>query len=87
MNDRRDNENQKENTEISCPETPFEQLISYNVNETERPGGLKIRFKVKIVTGRRAAVLDERQAEAIRGLLLWARQYRMGQSGDLPGSR
>ena len=62
-------------------------MIGYNLSEAERPGGLKVRFKVKVATGRRAAVLDERQAEAIRGLLIWARQYRMGQSGDLPGSR
>jgi hypothetical protein len=61
-------------------------VISYNINEAERPGGMKVRFKIKIATGKQAAALDARQAEAIRGLLLWARQYRAEQ-GELPGSR
>jgi hypothetical protein len=46
-----------------------EQTISYNVSEAERPGGLKVRFKIKVVTGKEAAALDARQAEAIRRLL------------------
>jgi hypothetical protein len=62
-------------------------MISYNLSEEERPGGLKVRFKVKIATGKQAAALDARQAEAMRGLLLWARQYRTEQREELPGSR
>ena len=76
MNDHPDNKDFEEDIRKSSPEASFEQVISYNVNEAERPGGLKVRFKVKIATGRQAAILDERQAEAIRGLLLWARQYK-----------
>ena len=49
-------------------------IISYNLREEERPGGLKARFKVKIETGRKARELDARQAAAIRELLIWARQ-------------
>jgi hypothetical protein len=45
------------------------RVISYNLNEDERPGGMKVRFKVRVETGRKAAVLDTRQAEAIKGLL------------------
>lgn len=54
----------------------FEQMISYNVDEAERPGGLKVRFKITVVTGKRAAALDARQAEAIRRLLEWTLQYK-----------
>ena len=58
------------------------RIISYNLREEERPGGpdgLKVRFKVRIETGRKAQALDARQAEAIRELLSWARRYRSSQ--------
>jgi hypothetical protein len=55
------------------------RIISYNLREEERPGGLKVRFKVRIETGRKAQALDARQAEAIRELLIWARRYRSSQ--------
>jgi hypothetical protein len=60
----------------SWPETVFEQVISYNLDEAERPGGLKVRFKVTIATGKKAAALDARQAEAVRRLLEWTLEYR-----------
>jgi len=52
------------------------RVISYNFSEGERPGGMKVRAKIRIVTGRQAAVVNAAQAEAIRELLLWARQQR-----------
>ena len=52
------------------------RIISYNLSERERPGGMKVRFKVRVETGRKAAVAEARQADAIRELLLWARQHR-----------
>lgn len=55
------------------------RIISYNLNEEERPGGIKVRFKIQVVTGKRAAAIDERQAEAIRELLIWTRQQRTQQ--------
>jgi len=54
------------------------RIISYNLSEGERPGGMKVRFKVRVETGRKAAVAEARQADAIRELLLWARQHRTG---------
>jgi hypothetical protein len=56
-------------------------IISYNLKREERPGGMKVRYKVKIETGRKARELDERQAEVIRDLLAWARQYRARRPG------
>jgi len=47
-------------------------IISYNLREEERPGGLKVRFKVKAETGRKARETGARQAAAIRELLIWA---------------
>jgi hypothetical protein len=52
------------------------RIISYNVNEDEKPGGMKVRFKVRVETGRKAAALNAQQAEAIKELLEWARQHR-----------
>ena len=51
-------------------------IISYNLREGERPGGLKARFKVKAETGRKARETGARQAAAIRELPIWARQRR-----------
>jgi len=55
------------------------RIISYNLNEDQRPGGMKVRFKVRIETGRKAAALNAQQAEAIKELLEWARQHRTRQ--------
>jgi hypothetical protein len=55
------------------------RIISYNLRETERPGGLKTRFKVRIETGKKARALDARQAEAIRELMEW--------TGNSPSTR
>ena len=52
------------------------RIISYNLNEDERPGGMKVRFKIRVESGRKAAALNTQQAEAIKELLLWARQHK-----------
>ena len=52
------------------------RIISYNLREGERPGGMKVRFKIRVETGRKAAALNAQQAEAIKELLLWVRQHR-----------
>jgi hypothetical protein len=60
------------------------RIISYNINEEERPGGMKVRFKVRVEKGMKAAVLDARQAEAIKELLIWVRQHRNSGHGEGP---
>ena len=60
------------------------RIISYNLNEDQRPGEMKIRFKVRVEKGRKAAVLDARQAEAIREYLQWVRQHRNTGHGEPP---
>jgi hypothetical protein len=52
------------------------RIISYNLNEDERPGGIKIRMKIRVESGRKGGAIDARQAEAIREYLRWVRQYR-----------
>ena len=55
---------------------PGPAIIAYNLREEERPGGLKVRYKIRIETGRKARDLDARQAAVIRELLRWAHQHR-----------
>ena len=47
------------------------RVISYNVAEGERPGGIKVRFKIRIAGGKRAKEIDARQAKAIMEVLQW----------------
>ena len=66
----------------NSPDTiPGPRIIAYNLREGERPGGMKVRYKIKIETGRKARELDEAQAEVIRDLLAWARRRRARKSG------
>ena len=52
------------------------RVISYNVPEGQRPGGIKVRFKIRVVTGKRAREIDARQARAIMEVLQWHRQHQ-----------
>ncbi|MGD0604868.1 MAG: hypothetical protein ABSA53_14855 [Streptosporangiaceae bacterium] len=52
------------------------RIISYNLGEGERPGGMKVRFKIRVEKGKKAAALNAQQAQAIKELLQWARQHR-----------
>jgi hypothetical protein len=60
------------------------RIISYNVNEDGRPSGVKIRFKIRIVSGKEAAAVDRQQADAIKEYLRWVRQYRQSRNSG-PG--
>ena len=51
------------------------RVISYNVPQGERPGGIKVRFKIRIATGKRAQEIDARQAAVIMEVLQWQRQH------------
>ena len=46
-------------------------IISYNLREEERPAGIMVRWKWRVETGRKAQVLDARQADVIRRILQW----------------
>jgi hypothetical protein len=70
---------QEEHTSNSPSSMDGARIISYNFSEGERPGGMKVRAKIRIVTGRQAGTVNAAQAEAIRELLLWARQHRQGR--------
>jgi hypothetical protein len=52
------------------------RVISYNLSEGERPGGIKVRYKIRIATGKRAREIDARQARVIMEVLQWSRQHK-----------
>jgi hypothetical protein len=55
------------------------RIISYNLSEGERPDGIKVRYKIRVVTGPRAKALDRAQAEVLREVLQWSRTRRQQQ--------
>jgi hypothetical protein len=59
---------------------PDERIISYNLRKDERPGGMKVRYKIRVVSGPRAREIEARQVEVIAELLKWARQQRTQQA-------
>ena len=70
---RESRENHQGNSPVISPKG---RVISYNVSEGERPGGINVRFKIRIATGKRAQEIDARQAKAIMEVLQWQRQHR-----------
>jgi len=51
------------------------RVISYNIPEGERPGGIKVRYKIRVATGKRGRQLDARQAKVIMEVLQWLSQH------------
>jgi hypothetical protein len=51
------------------------RVISYNLPEGERPGGIKVRYKLRVATGKRAREIDARQAAVIMEVLQWLSQH------------
>ena len=58
---------------------PGQRVISYNLPKQERPGGIKVRYKIRIATGDRAREIDARQAKVIMEILQWIRDQREQQ--------
>jgi hypothetical protein len=54
---------------------PNGTIYSYNLDDSKTPGGLKVRWKIRVATGAEADRWDARQADAIKELLTWASQH------------
>ena len=61
------------NSPVSIPDST---IYTYNMDDSKTPGGLKVRWKVRVITGPAAAGYDARQNAAIRELLQWACQHQ-----------
>jgi len=55
---------------------PNGTIYSYNLDDSKTPGGLKVRWKIRVATGTEADRWDARQADAIKELLTWASQHQ-----------
>jgi hypothetical protein len=75
MDTEKHRENRENNHDNMPGIAPSGRVISYNVPEGERPGGIKVRFKIRIATGKRAQLIDARQAAVILEVLRWQRQH------------
>lgn len=64
----------EEHTSNSPADIPESTIYTYNMDDSKTPGGLKVRWKVRVITGPAAAAYDARQNAAIRELLQWACQ-------------
>lgn len=76
MKDNSNASDQEEHHSNSLPEMGGPRIISYNLSEGERPGGIKVRYKVRVVSGPRAKALDAVQAQVIREVLQWSLRHR-----------
>ena len=54
---------------------PNGTIFAYNLDERQTPGGMKVRWKVRVATGPEATRVDARQAEAIKEALIWAHRH------------
>ena len=50
------------------------RIISYNFSEDERPGGMKVRIKIRVESGKNGRARDARQGEALKEYLQWVVQ-------------
>ena len=55
---------------------PNGTIYAYNLDDSKTPGGIKVRWKIRVAAGPEAARWDARQAEAIRELLQWAHRHQ-----------
>jgi hypothetical protein len=69
-------ESAEEYTHNSPEAIPSGTIYSYNLDDSKTPGGIKVRWKVRVVTGPQAARYDTRQAEAIKEALTWALRHQ-----------
>ena len=76
MNDDKHTSNTDNKLGNGQDKSPKGRVISYNVPEGERPDGIKVRFKIRVATGKRAAEIDARQAKVIMEVLQWQRQHK-----------
>ena len=72
-------DNQQEPADKYSPELPVTipngTIFAYNLDEGKTPGGMKVRWKIRVANGPEAARWDARQAEAIREALTWLRKH------------
>jgi hypothetical protein len=80
-----DHEEDKEHTDNLPLTIPGGTIYSYNLDNNKTPGGIKVRWKIRVVTGPEAARYDARQAEAIMEALRWTARHQRQLRAARPG--
>jgi hypothetical protein len=60
------------NSPVSIPEST---VYAYNLDDSKTPGGIKVRWKIRVIDGPAAARYDTRQAQAIMEALRWTHRH------------
>jgi hypothetical protein len=68
--------NGKEHASNSPATIPDSTIYTYNLDDSKTPGGIKVRWKIRVVDGPAAARYDARQAEAILEALRWTHRHQ-----------
>jgi hypothetical protein len=71
-----DQDNGKEHADNLPVAIPGGTIYSYNLDNSKTPGGIKVRWKIRVVAGPEAARYDARQAQAIMEALRWAHRHQ-----------
>jgi hypothetical protein len=66
----------KEHADNSAEAIPGGTIYNYNLDNSKTPGAIKVRWKIRVVTGPEAARYDARQAEAIMEALRWTARHQ-----------
>jgi hypothetical protein len=54
---------------------PESAVYAYNLDDSKTPGGIKVRWKIRVAGGPAAARYDARQAQAIMEALRWTHRH------------
>jgi hypothetical protein len=82
MNDKPNDHDQGKCADKSGSIMDGSRIISYNLNEDERPGGMKVRIKIRVESGRKGRARDARQAQALKEYLTWiVQQEQQDEAG------
>jgi hypothetical protein len=76
-------EEQVGNSPVSIPENT---IYVYNLDDSKTPGGIKVRWKIRVVDGPAAARYDARQAQAILEALRWTARHQRQLRAARPAS-
>ena len=71
------------NSPASIPESA---ICVYNLDDSKTPGGIKVRWKIRVIDGPAAARYDARQAQAILEALRWTARHQRQLRAARPAS-
>jgi hypothetical protein len=65
----------KENASDWIKAIPNGTVYAYNLDDSKTPGGMKVRWKIRVAAGPEARLWDTRQTDAIKELLQWLSRH------------